>query len=59
VTLFHYESQSRGYDSTPAQIERDKHEKEFMERRWRFSSIRDPYYNPNLTLLREDFTLAP
>jgi GT2 family glycosyltransferase len=59
AVLYHYESQSRGYDLTPAQIERDAVEKAYMERRWRFSTIRDPYYNPNLTLLREDFSLAP
>lgn len=59
VELFHYESKSRGYDTTPDRIERDTHEKALMERRWRFSSIRDPYYNQNLTLLREDFSLAP
>jgi GT2 family glycosyltransferase len=57
--LYHFESQSRGYDLTPAQIERDSKEKMYMERRWGFSRIKDPYYNPNLTLLREDFSLAP
>jgi GT2 family glycosyltransferase len=59
AVLYHYESQSRGYDLTPSQIARDAVEKAYMERRWGFSTIRDPYYNPNLTLLREDFSLAP
>jgi len=59
AVLYHYESQSRGYDLTPAQIKRDAVEKAYMERRWGFSSLRDPYYNPNLTLLREDFSLQP
>jgi O-antigen biosynthesis protein len=58
AVLYHYESQSRGYDISPEQVDRDSHEKAFMEERWRFSSIRDPYYNPNLTLLREDFSLC-
>ena len=58
AVLYHYESQSRGYDVSPDQVERDAREKAYMEERWRFSSIRDPYYNPNLTLLREDFSLC-
>jgi GT2 family glycosyltransferase len=59
VELYHYESLSRGFDTTPEQIARDKRERSMMEKRWAFSAIRDPYYNPNLTLKREDFTLAP
>ncbi len=59
AVLYHFESLSRGYDLTPAQIARDTFEKARMEQRWRFSTIRDPFYNPNLTLIREDFSLAP
>ena len=59
AVIYHYESQSRGYDLTPAQVERDAVEKAYMEKRWGFTTLRDPFYNPNLTLLREDFTLAP
>jgi O-antigen biosynthesis protein len=48
--LYHVESASRGYP---------KNEREFidMQRRWGKVLMNDPYYNPNLTLDREDFGL--
>jgi O-antigen biosynthesis protein len=58
VVLYHYESKSRGLEITKEQQARFKREIDFMERRWQFSALRDPYYNPNLTLLKEDFSLA-
>jgi GT2 family glycosyltransferase len=58
VELYHYESKSRGLETTPEKQARFKSEIDFMERRWRFSTRRDPYYNVNLTLIREDFSLA-
>jgi GT2 family glycosyltransferase len=59
VELRHYESKSRGYDVTEEQEDRDLSERLIMERKWRISSYVDPYYNPNLTLDREDFSIAP
>jgi GT2 family glycosyltransferase len=59
VELRHYESKSRGYDITEEQESRDQRERLIMQRKWNISSYRDPYYNPNLTLDREDFSLAP
>ena len=53
---YHYESKSRGLETTPEKIARFNSEiKNFLDK-WR--SVRDagdPYYNPNLTLEREDF----
>jgi GT2 family glycosyltransferase len=59
VELRHYESKSRGYDVTEEQESRDQRERLFMERRWKISSFADPYYNVNLTLEREDFSISP
>lgn len=56
--LYHYESLSRGYEDTPEK--EDRFEKEFKYIRGKWSKIidkGDPYYNPNLTLVREDFTI--
>ncbi len=55
--LYHYESKSRGYEDTPEKQERLNREKDNFARRWRqVIDAGDPYYNPNLTLSREDFT---
>lgn len=59
VKVSHFESKSRGYDTTREQEERDRRERLIMQRKWNIINFRDPYYNPNLTLLREDFSLAP
>lgn len=59
AVLYHYESQSRGYDVTPDQVRRDKEEQAFMERRWSISRWRDVHYSPNLSLRTEDYAYAP
>jgi O-antigen biosynthesis protein len=57
--LHHYESYSRGDDQmSPEKRARLNREKNFMIARWKTHNLNDPYYNPNLTLDREDFTLA-
>jgi O-antigen biosynthesis protein len=56
--LYHYESRSRGYDVTPQQIERNQEARAYMEARWNIKGKPDPFYNQNLTLEREDFTIA-
>ena len=56
--LYHYESKSRGLD------EKDKEKKarfsteqqRLLDRFGRGSLLKDPYYNPSLTLDREDFS---
>lgn len=56
--LYHYESKSRGYEDTPEKKERFAKEAAHFRDRWKKELLQgDPYYNPNLTLDREDFTL--
>lgn len=58
VQLYHHESKSRGYEDTPEKQERFAKEIQFMQARWRDILNKDPFYNPNLTLQREDFSLG-
>lgn len=56
--LYHYESKSRGYENTPEKEARFEDEKRRFRLRWEQELLKgDPYYNPNLTLDREDFSL--
>lgn len=55
---YHFESASRGYENTPSKFNRFEKEVAYMKKRWQSILGHDPYYNPNLTLLREDFSLA-
>lgn len=56
--LYHHESVSRGHEDTPEKQERFRKEIEFMKAKWGAALQNDPYYNPNLTRDREDFSLA-
>jgi glycosyltransferase involved in cell wall biosynthesis len=57
--LFHRESVSRGPDDVGPRADAFKREIVYMEQRWGFDWLRqDPFYNPNLTLDSEDFSLA-
>ncbi|MBX7136659.1 MAG: glycosyltransferase family 2 protein [Oligoflexia bacterium] len=56
--LYHYESASRGHENTPTKFMRFEKEVQVMQERWGETLLRDPYYNPNLTLESEDFRLA-
>ena len=56
--LYHHESASRGADDTPEKRHRFDREVEVMLRRWGDTLTNDPAYNPNLTLERNDFSLA-
>ncbi len=56
--FYHYESASRGDDLTGEKLKRFHREIEVMFQRWGTHRMADPYYNPNLTLDREDFSLA-
>lgn len=56
--LYHLESVSRGDDSAPEKVQRFNSEIEFMKRKWSNRLINDPFYSPNLTLAREDFSIA-
>ncbi len=55
--LYHYESKTRGYEDTPEKQERFRREIEYMKTKWGDLLLNDPYYNPNLTLDREDFSI--
>ena len=56
--LYHYESKSRGYEDTPEKMRRFQREARLLQSRWaKILANGDPYYNPNLTLDREDFSL--
>lgn len=56
--LYHHESKSRGSDVHPEKLRRFALEHAYMQWRWGAILKRDPAYNPNLTLDREDFSLA-
>ncbi|WP_020654757.1 glycosyltransferase family 2 protein [Massilia niastensis] len=55
--LYHHESVSRGTDEAPEKRARFQREVAVMQARWPDVLARDPYYNPNLTLQREDYSL--
>ncbi|KVF74418.1 hypothetical protein WS75_16265 [Burkholderia sp. FL-7-2-10-S1-D7] len=56
--LYHLESVSRGENLSAAQIERDAKERAYMRSRWSDIIDHDPFYNPNLTITSEDYSLA-
>jgi len=56
--MYHHESASRGLEVTPEKRARFNHEIDYMKRRWGRKLLEDPFYNPNLTTDREDFTYA-
>lgn len=57
VKLYHYESKTRGYEDTPEKQERFRKEVNRMKEKWGDLLFNDPFYNPNLTLDGEDFSL--
>lgn len=56
VELYHHESKSRGLEDTPEKIKRFKNEMYLFKKKWGMW-LQDPYYNVNLSMLREDFSL--
>jgi len=58
VQLIHYESKSRGYEDTPEKQERFTNEVMYMKNKWPEELLEDPFYNPNLTKDREDYSLG-
>jgi GT2 family glycosyltransferase len=55
--LVHHESVSRGRDARPARARRLGQERNVLRARWGEALVRDPYYSPNLTDDREDFSV--
>ena len=56
--LYHYESISRGSEDTPEKQARFQSEVKFMQQKWGNALVCDPYYNPNLTRDREDYSIT-
>ncbi len=56
--LIHHESKSRGSDRARGNRARHDRERDYLIWRWQPARRQDPGYNPNLTLDREDFSLA-
>jgi GT2 family glycosyltransferase len=56
--LYHYESASRGIDGSAERVARFNSEVDTMLDRWGETLENDPAYNPNLTVVDEDFSLA-
>ena len=55
---YHYESKSRGYETTPEKKKRFEKEKRRLRETWpEYMEKGDPYYNPNLTLSTLDFSI--
>lgn len=55
---YHYESKSRGYEDTPEKQKRFIAEQNYFKTKWAdFLKKGDPYYNPNLTVDRGDYTV--
>lgn len=56
--LYHYESKSRGLEDSPGKQERYYKEMKYFVTKWKkILDNGDPYYNPNLTLSKADFSL--
>ncbi|TXH66919.1 MAG: glycosyltransferase [Thiothrix sp.] len=55
--LYHHESVSRGEDDTPEKKARFDKEVAYMRATWAKELENDPYYNPNLSRVREDFSI--
>ena len=57
VEAYHYESKSRGEENTKSKQKRFIKEINYMKEKWSDYIESDPYYSPNLTLDREDFSI--
>ncbi len=56
--LYHYESVSRGLDDSGEKAERYNKESEKFREKWKEAlEAGDPYYNPNFSLDRSDYSL--
>lgn len=55
--LYHHESVSRGLDISEEKAARFNRELTYLRTKWKKYIDRDPAYNPNLTLKRENFAI--
>ena len=58
ANLIHHESASRGHQRTPEEQAQFVCEAAYMQRKWGMELMRDPFYNPNLSLNLPGFELA-
>lgn len=56
--LYHYESISRGAEDNPEKVARFNKEVDYMKDTWATDKNTDPCYSPNLSLIREDFSVS-
>lgn len=56
--LYHFESASRPSDFSAEEKQRYERECAYLKARWHQEVARDPFYNPNLTIAAEDYSLA-
>jgi GT2 family glycosyltransferase len=56
--LFHHESATRGRDDHLRHWQRNSREVEYIRTHWPQRMKHDPYYNPNLSYRRPDFSLS-
>ena len=49
VELYHYESKSRGLDTTTEKYKQYLKEKEYLTTKWKDYIENDPFYNPNFS----------
>jgi GT2 family glycosyltransferase len=56
--LFHFESVTRGREDTSEKKWRYTQEREYMWNKWRLELEDDEFYNPNLSRVREDFSIG-
>jgi glycosyltransferase involved in cell wall biosynthesis len=56
--LYHYESISRGVEDNPVKVARFNSEADYMKKTWGDLLAKDQYYNSNLTVEKEDFSIG-
>ena len=56
--LYHFESKTRGSDLKLNKIKRFMAEQQLIRERWHGLLEHDPFYNPNLTRMHEDFSIG-
>ena len=60
VRAIHHESKSRGTEDSPVKKKRFEGEILYMQKHWpRILKEGDPYYNPNLSLSKSNYSLKP
>ena len=58
VEAYHHESKSRGQEDTVEKVRRFQDEIEYMRSKWNdIMCYGDPYYNPNLSRIKNDYSL--